>query len=179
MDRENETLLLLSQVTTNDSSPSNPSRLQGHDVGIRLLWHGVFPTCLSSNISLDKTQATVLVSRIIKLSLPTMYRLFLKRCEMLNSTFSGHVQLEEIITLRNDVRDVLNYEDCTHFFKLEQILRIKVDDTHTSTIRGQLFQNCSTCQEHASCEVINDRARLCLRQEVTHANNITYFSSMK
>ena len=40
----------------------------------------------------------------------TLHRLWLKRCEIVHVTLSGYTQLEEIITLRNEVREVLHYE---------------------------------------------------------------------
>ena len=45
------------------------------------------------------------------------------------------------------------------------MLRIKVDGTPTSELRGWMFQAYSTFQEHESYEAINSRLRKCLRQE--------------
>ena len=109
MIRCDETLLIISQVMTNDKHPSPPPRLQGlhrkiHEFGLRSLWCGIFPRSLSSAISSDKLQATLLVSIIIKISLSTLHKLWLKRCKMVHATLSSDTQLEEIVTLRNEVR---------------------------------------------------------------------------
>ena len=83
---------------------------------------------------------------------------------MVNVTLSGDTRLEEIINLRNEVREVLYSEAYTPLLPMS-ILRIKVEHAPTSELRGWLFQVYSTFQDHESYEAINTRARKCLRQE--------------
>ena len=134
--RDDETLLLLSYVMTNYQHLSPPPRLQGlrrnlHKCGLRSLWYGIFPLSLISAISSDKLQDTLLVSSIIKLSLSTLHRLWLKRCEKVHATLSGDSQREEIASLRNEVREVLHSKVCTPFLPIS-VIRIKVEDAPVS-----------------------------------------------
>ena len=104
INRNDDILLLLSQVITNDYHPSPPPKRQGlyrklHEFGLCLLQHGVFPQSLSSTISSDRLQTTLLASRIIKVSFSTLHRLWPKRCEIIQVALSGNTQLKEIINL--------------------------------------------------------------------------------
>ena len=82
-----------------------------------------------------------------------MHRLWLKRCEMVHVTLSGDAQLEEIISLRNEVREVLHSEFYAPFLPIS-ILRIKVEHTPTSELIGWLFQVFSICQDQESNELV-------------------------
>ena len=45
------------------------------------------------------------------------------------------------------------------------MLKIKIEDSPASELRGWLFQVCFTYQDHESYEVIKTLARKCLNQE--------------
>lgn len=68
-----------------------------------------------------------------------MHRLWFKIFEMVHTTLSGNTPLEEMITLRNEVSEVLHSEDYAHFLPAS-MLRIKVEDGHASELRKWLFQ---------------------------------------
>lgn len=93
LNRDDEILLLLSQVMTNEHHVSPPPTLKSfnrkiHVFALRSRWHDIFPRSLSSSISYNNLQATLLVSSIIKLSLSTLHRSWLKRCEMVHAALS-------------------------------------------------------------------------------------------
>ena len=77
---------------------------------------------------------------------------------------SGNTQLEEIITLRNEVREVLHSGHHDPLLSTS-ILRIKVEDASASEIWGWIFQVYSTCQYYESYDAINYRARQWLMKE--------------
>ena len=54
---------------------------------------------------------------------------------MVHVTLSGIIQLEEIITFQNKVREVLHSEYYAPFFQAS-ILTIKFEDVPTSELRG-------------------------------------------
>ena len=58
---------------------------------------------------------------------------------MVHVTLSRDAQLEEIISLRNEVREVLHSECYTPFLPIS-MLRIKVEDVPASELRGWLFK---------------------------------------
>ena len=77
---------------------------------------------------------------------------------MVHFTLSRNTQLEDIVTLRIEVREVLQSEDCSLFLPV-QMLRIKDEDAPTSELRGWIFQFYATCQCYESYEEINDRVK--------------------
>ena len=54
---------------------------------------------------------------------------------MVYVTLSRNTQLEEIITLRNEVREVLHSEDYATFMSASMLM-IKIEDAPTSELRG-------------------------------------------
>ena len=91
---------------------------------------------------------------------------WLKRCGMIHVTLSEDDQLEETITLLNEVREVLHSEAYAPLLPTS-MLRIKVEDVPASELRGWLFQVYSTCQDYESYEAFNDRTRKYLSQELS------------
>ena len=64
-----------------------------------------------------------------------MQRLWLKWRKMAHATFSGDIQLEKTITLRNEVREVLHSEARAPLLPIS-IIRIKVEDAPAADARG-------------------------------------------
>ena len=76
-----------------------------------------------------------------------------------------NTQLEETISLKNKVIEVLCSEDYAPFL-LESMLRIKVEDSSYLELIVWLFQVHSDYQNNKSYEVINARSTQCLRKEL-------------
>ena len=78
---------------------------------MRSSWHGFFRIELIRFLSQASLHSSHLVATIIKLYLLTLQGLWIKCCDLPRATLSRESQIEEVLEMRREVRDILHSEE--------------------------------------------------------------------
>ena len=106
-------------------------------IGLRNLWHGMFPSTILPILHHDLLVASSMLQKLLKLLITGLHRIWIERCQFIHTLSSDENALDELLVICQEYSELLFNSDFKSFCKaLSLSPPSNINSVSCSTLKG-------------------------------------------